>query len=162
MASSTQILVLQLTNRRARQYFNYNNGNEKISFMYDSGARIPIWCSGEDLLKKAFPDAVQQNMKCMVSGFGEGAEEGAVYMIPEFRLESDSAVFIIRSLYIVALNKPSIGCDFILSETMFMKSDTYTYRRDKRELHIVFDQSEFHCTPIRQSGYIDEVTVWSQ
>ena len=37
----------------------------------------------------------------------------------------------------VVLFKPNIGCDFLLSETMVSKMDTFTYRRNKKELQVM-------------------------
>ena len=162
MESSTQTLVLPLTSRRARQLFKYDNGNEKLTFMYDSGARIPVWCSGEEMLLKAYPNAEKQQLTCIVSGFGKEPETGAVYKIPQFVLSDDSVVFIINNLYIATIEKPTVGCDLILSETMFMKTDMNIYRINKRELHIIYEEKEFQCTPIRRKDNLDEVTVWSQ
>ena len=162
MESSTQTLVLQLTNRRARQLFKYDIGDDKLTFMYDSGARIPVWCSGEEMLMKVYPDAKRQEMNCQVSGFGKEPEIGAVYMISKFYISSDEASFVINSLYLVAIEKPSVGCDLIMSETMFMKTDMKIYRRKKRELHIIYDDKEFYCTPIRSNDNLNEVTVWDQ
>ena len=45
MGSSTQTLIFPLTNRSVRQVFDYETDTVAYRLMYDSGARIPVWCS---------------------------------------------------------------------------------------------------------------------
>ena len=44
--------------------------------MYDSGARVPVWCTGHNLLLKAYPDAIKTDLSGSISGFGTGSEQG--------------------------------------------------------------------------------------
>lgn len=46
-----------------------NETNAKFRCMLDSGASIPVWCSGTELLKLTFPEAIlKTNMKSILSG----------------------------------------------------------------------------------------------
>ena len=162
MGSSIQTLVLPLTNQRSRQIFRYDNGIEKIRMMYDSGARVPVWCTGHELLCKAYPEAVKTDLSSDVSGFGSGSEQGDVYVIPEFELSDGSARYVIHNLSIVSISKPNIGCDLLISETMFAKADTTTLRREKRELHIIYEDRDYYCTAVRRDGTMLDVAVWTQ
>ena len=162
MESSIQTLALPLTNQRSRQIFRYDNGYEKIRMMYDSGARMPVWCTGHDFLCKAYPNAVKTNLSSNISGFGTGSEKGNVYVIPEFELSDGKASYIINNLSIISISKPNIGCDLLISETMFSKADTTTLRRERRELQIVYNNREFYCTAVRRDGSLIDVAVWTQ
>ena len=162
MELSIQTLVFPLTSRRSRQIFRYDNGIEIIRMMYDSGARVPVWCTGERLLCKAYPRAVKTSLTSNITGFGSGSEKGEVYLIPEFDISDDKSRLMIHNLSVVNISKPNIGCDFLISETMFSKADTITLRRNKRELQIIFDDREYYCTAIRRDGSLIDMTVWAQ
>ena len=69
---------------------------------------------------------------------------------------------VINNLSVVVLFKPNIGCDFLLSETMVSKMDTFTYRRGKKELHIVSDKSEYNCTARKNNGELIDIAIWVQ
>ena len=151
MGSQDQVLRFPLANTFSRQVFRYNTGVLNVLMMYDSGAQIPVWCRSEKLLLKAYPKA-------------EKTERSAVYVIPLFELSKDTVSFKIKNLLIASLFKPSIGCDLLLSETMFSKTDTLTTRRSKRELTISFDNIDrpFECTPISMDKEAAGITVWTQ
>ena len=70
---------------------------------------------------KAYPEAVKTDLSSDVSGFGSGSEQGDVYVIPEFELSDGSARYVIHNLSIVSISKPNIGCDLLISETMFAR-----------------------------------------
>ena len=44
--------------------------------LFDSGAATPVWCMGENKLKRAYPEAISKNENCYISGFGKEAIEG--------------------------------------------------------------------------------------
>ena len=140
MESLMQTLAFPLTSRSVRQVFDYDTSSAVIRFMYDSGARVPVWCSDESFLKVAYPDAYRTALKGRVSGFGKGVETSSIYCIPRFTLSEAAKNFVIKNLLIAVLYKPQIGCDFIISETMLSKTDTFTFRRRKKELHILAEK----------------------
>ena len=164
MASPVQTLSFQLTNVSTKQIFEYNTGNSEITMMYDSGAQIPVWCAGKEVLLAAYPDVRKKALCCTISGFGKEKDNGDIFVIPHFCLTNGEAKFAIDNLYIVELFKPFIGCDFLLSETIFSKSDTTTVRRGKRELHILFDDlgRNYQCTPKKHGKEVAEIAVWTQ
>ena len=162
MESLTQTLVLPLTNQKSRLIFRYDNGNEKIWMMYDSGASIPVWCSGDDLLIKAYPDAIKMNLDCNISGFGTGTERGNVYVIPDFKISKGNAAYTIHNLFVISILKPNIGCDFLMSETMFTKTDMTILRRNAREMKILFDDRDYYCTAMRRNGILLDTVIWTQ
>ena len=162
MGLLTQTLVFPLTNRSARQVFDYETSTAQIRFMYDTGARVPVWCSDESFLTVAYPDAYRTAMVGRVSGFGKGTENSLVYCIPRFVLSDGIREFVIKDLLVAVLFKPQIGCDFLISETMFSKTDTFTFRRKKKELHILAENKEFHCTAKSADNELLDIAVWSQ
>ena len=101
-------------------------------------------------------------MTCQISGFGKGREKAEAYMIPEFCLNDGNKVFEIERLVVALLDKPYIGCDFLISETMFSKVDSFTYRREKRELHLIGEDRLYHCTARQQGEEVIDITVWTQ
>ncbi|MCR4930276.1 MAG: hypothetical protein K5988_09805 [Lachnospiraceae bacterium] len=68
MESSTQTLIFPLTDRSVRQVFDYETDTVTFRLMYDSGARIPVWCSDDEFLLKAFPDAKKTDITARVTG----------------------------------------------------------------------------------------------
>lgn|GEM_PF-3219660 len=165
MGSQDQVLSFPLTNTLSRQIFEYQQNDDGMLIMYDSGAQIPVWCSGASVLADFYPEAKKTDYHCEISGFGKETELSDVYVIPEFELSDGMVHFKISNLVIAELFKPFIGCDLLLSETMFSKTDTRTTRRAKRELSISFDKMDrpFICTAsMRQKDMVRGITVWSQ
>ena len=163
MGSSMQTLSFPLTNRYSRLIFQYGIGTHSYTFMYDSGASVPVWCTGEDLLLRAFPDAQKTPYTCHVTGFGKGEETGSVYCLPTFTLRTeDGAAFVIRNLLLITMSKPFIGCDFLISETMLSKTDTMIYRTQERRIQIDFEDKEYHCTGKLLGQKLLDISVWAQ
>ena len=114
-----QTLVLQLFNRKNRPSFRYESNNVKVDALLDTGAETPVWCKGEKKLMLAYPEAVKQDWKSEIRGFGKEAEDGAVYVIPEFSLTDGKTSYKITNLQIAVCDHPLIGYDFVMSDTMF-------------------------------------------
>ena len=149
MELQDQVLSFPLTNTLSRQVFEYNVNDTDFLLMYDSGAQIPVWCRSTEKLHYIYPNAKKTNYHCEISGFGKETEQSDVYVIPMFELSDGIYSFQIKDLIIAALYKPFIGCDLLLSETMFSKTDTLTVRRGKRELQISYDNKG---RPLRRTG----------
>ena len=164
MALPDRMLLFPLTNQQSRLLFEYDTGNAVITMMYDSGAQIPVWCTGEDVLSSAYPDAVRTDYYCLVSGFGKDAEKSPIFIIPRFQLSDSIHSYTIRNLYIAALMKPSIGCDLLISETMLSKTDTTIIRRGERSLRIDFSDldRDYQCTALRREKDLRGIAVWTE
>ncbi len=164
MELQDQVLRFALASTITRQVFVYKSGELNVMMMFDSGAQMPVWCRSEELLIKAYPDAVKTDYYCDISGFGREIERSEVFRIPLFELSRGDVSFRIKDLLVARLFKPFIGCDLLLSETMFSKTDTITYRRNKRELIIAFDKIErpFICTAKSRNMETMGVSVWTQ
>ena len=164
MELAERMLSFQLSDISSRLFFEYDTGAAKITMMYDSGAELPVWCSEKDFLLEAYPESIQTNIKCSISGFGKHSNKAAIYKIPSFQLYQGGYGLKIRNLHIAVVSKPEIGCDFIISETMLMKTDTYILRNNNRKLifDISFCRNELFCTPKVLNDTISGISIWSQ
>lgn len=66
-------ISFSLDERAAKPIFisQENKDGGEFQCMLDSGASIPVWCSGERDLKETFPKAdLRDNMKYILGGFG--------------------------------------------------------------------------------------------
>ena len=157
-----QTLRFELISRYTRQFFDYDTGSALIRILYDSGANIPVWCTGEEYLLIAYPDAIKTEYVCHVSGFGRGRDAGSVYIIPRFELRDGACVLSVLNLMIAVVEKQLIGCDFIVSETMMEKTNTFTYRIGQKLLQIDYEKEDgvYYCTPMKMNGELIGVSVW--
>ncbi|MBQ9513145.1 MAG: hypothetical protein IJR58_08120 [Lachnospiraceae bacterium] len=163
MVSQTKKVSFKLSKRLSRPFFDYDTGTEMISVLFDTGANIPIWCTGEALLLSAYPDAHRINQKQIVRGFGKNPESGEVFQIPVFELKDENTAYRLHNLQFIVLDRPEIGCDFLICPGMFAKSDYYVTNRGKKEITFVSDKEDYYFTPIHDSnGGIERYTVWEQ
>ncbi|MBR5969207.1 MAG: hypothetical protein IK016_02545 [Lachnospiraceae bacterium] len=151
-------LVLQLFNRKNRPTFLYVSNEEEITALFDSGAETPVWCAGERDFVAAYPDAKRLNWKTKIFGFGKDAEMAAVYVIPDFRLADGNEVYRIRNLQVAVCYHPLIGCDFVMSDTMFSKADTYIHRIGQRQIEVFFEKDQYLCAVKKGAGTFSVVT----
>ena len=161
MDQSERILSLKLLNTRDRPFISYIRNNEEIIAMMDTGALTPVWCMGVDKFTRSYPDAIKKNKKCNISGFGHDPIIGEVFVIPEFILGKDTVEYRITDLQVAVCNHPKIGCDFVLSDTMFSHADTLFFRRGVKHVDIVFDKDQYHCTARYENDRFTVVT-WAQ
>ena len=153
-----QTLVLQLFNRKNRPSFRYELNDEKIDALIDTGVEAPVWCKGEKKLLLAYPDAVKLDWKSEIRGFGKDPENGAVYVIPEFSLTDGNVSYKIKNLQIAVCDHPLIGYDFVLSDTMFSKTDTNIHRIGNKYIEIVFEKDIYQCAAKRGKGSFSIIT----
>lgn len=105
--------------------------NSEVTCLVDTGARVPVWCSGEKTLLACYPDCTKQNAIFILSGFGKGYEIASVYMIPNFILSDGRSKLVYKNLLVAVIAK-DFSVDMILSYTMFNKMnisvDTFSNR----------------------------------
>lgn len=140
-----QTLTFKLFNSKSRPSFVFFNNKIEIICLYDTGAVTPVWCMGERKFLKTYPEAIKQNNNCYISGFGQGREECFVYIIPKFELSNGYATYIINNLKLAVCNRPAIGYDIVLSETMFSMVDTVIRRRSGKLISFCFNKKEYNC-----------------
>ena len=153
-----QTLVLRLFRRKERPSFQYESNDVKIMALVDSGAETPVWCAGETEFLAAYPDAVRQAWNTDIRGFGKMAENGAVYAIPQFELTDGNSTYRIVNLLVAVCSHPQIGYDFVLSETMFSKTNTYHNRIGEKYLKFYFEKDQYNCAVKHGLGTFSIVT----
>lgn len=141
-------LKFGIINGTNRPVIRYN----KLRFLFDTGAYVPVWCTGENAFCKSFPEATKQNFKCFLGGFGRTEQEilalkhtsnikrkellSSVYSIPSFYLNNDTCAIRWVNLHVVVTMKESIGADLILPSTMFREMGLYWSQENKRKPYI--------------------------
>ncbi len=158
MVFSMRTLVLKLFNRNNRPSFSYIENDEEITALIDTGAETPVWCSSEEDFLDAYPDAIRQNWDSEIRGFGKEAETGHVYVIPEFKLSDGKESYVICNLEVLVCYHPLIGYDFVMSDTMFSKADTYIHRIGNKYIEIFFEKDKYQCAAKRADGTFSIVT----
>lgn len=151
-------LALQLYNRKNRPTFSYTSNNEEVTALFDSGAEAPVWCTGEKGFVAAYPDAKKLEEETKIFGFGKEAEMAAVYIIPDFSLTDGNEVYRIKNLQVAVCYHPLIGCDFVMSDTMFFKADTYIHRIGKKQIEVFFEKDQYRCAVKNAPGTFSIVT----
>ena len=154
-------LVLQLFNRKNRPSFRYESSNVTVDALIDTGAETPVWCRGERRFKRAYPDAVKQDWESEIRGFGKDAEKGAVYIIPQFILTDGNEKYVVENLQLVVCKHPHIGYDFVMSDTMFAKTDTFIHRINNKYVEIMYEKGRYQCAAKRAGGAFS-IVVFSQ
>ncbi|MBO4395019.1 MAG: hypothetical protein J5819_01565 [Eubacterium sp.] len=115
----------------------------------------------EDKFLNAYPEAEKLNIPCDVSGFGKGSVPCSVYRIPEFKLNDGNTSYLIFNLVLAVYENPKIGCDIVLSDTMFSKTNTVIQRIGDKALRIEFEKDGYYCTPMINGKSI-AITTWVQ
>ena len=158
MDTSHQILELELIRRYDRPHFEY----EGILFLLDSGANMPVWCSGKELFIDTYPTAKETELTAHIKGFGEGCTEASVFNIPEFSLVNCNTSFKINNLRIAVTDIDRIGCDFLMSNTMFKRVDYSVKTSTDTVVITLYNGNIFNCTPITEQDICKKITVWTQ
>ncbi len=151
-------LVLQLYNRKNRPSFMYTSNGLDVTALMDSGAETPVWCTGERKVIKAYPEAVKLKWKAQIRGFGQKYEKASVYIIPRFSIKTPDEEYNIINLQIAVCNHSQIGYDFVMSDTMFSKTNTYINRLGKKYMEIYFEKDVYQCASKRGAGTFSIVT----
>lgn len=120
----------KLSNKMDRPIFEINapNGDKRIRCLFDTGADIPVFTLGQEMLVMYFPDAVLcENFYAEISGFGKSEEQALIYNIPNFIIQSDTDQDYIEfnNLFIACIDKESIKYSLVLSATMFKHMNYY-------------------------------------
>lgn len=162
MASLTRTLRFMFISGSSRPIFSFvANGSEEVVAMYDSGAITPVWAKNERMLRSLFPLVEKQTRSCLLSGFGMGAVVCSVYKITELSFENEGERYVIRNLPIVVNENPSIGCDMVLSATMFSHADVMIKQREGKSITIYFDKETYFSAPLWSNGHMS-IATWTQ
>lgn len=116
---------------------NVYSGRKGFNCLIDTGACVPVWCAGEQLLKTYYPDCSKMDAAFILNGFGKGSEVVPVYLIPQFVL-SDGKQFIKYINIAIAVTERDFMFDMILSYSMFNKMnisiDTFTNKNGSHSI----------------------------
>ena len=120
----------KLSNKADRPVFDITvqNGDKKVRCLFDTGADIPVFTLGSEMLMMYFPDAVLcEDFYADISGFGKSEEQALIYNIPNFIIQSDIDQDCIQfnNLFVACIEKANIKYPFILSATMFKHMNYY-------------------------------------
>ncbi len=151
-------LVLKLFNCKNRPTFSYALNGLDIMALIDSGAETPVWCTGEKKFEIVYPDAKKQNWQTEIRGFGGNLEKASVYIIPEFCLSDGNNTYKILNLQVAVCNHHLIGYDFVMSDTMFYKADTFIHRINNKYIEIFYEKESYQCVAKRIGGTFSVVT----
>lgn len=151
-------LKKKLSNKSDRPVFNVNAqcGMQKIRCLFDTGADIPVFVLGKEMLMLYFPNAaLQENFYAEISGFGKGEEQALIYKIPNFIIQSDFDEDFIEfyNFFVACIEKESIKYPLILSATMFKHMNYYVdnLKEEGREL-IIYHTRTVYGTGINSVG----------
>lgn len=136
-------LKKRLSNKLDRPVFEVNaqDGNWRIRCLFDTGADIPVFTFGKEVLRLYFPNAIlQEDFYAEISGFGKNEEQALIYKIPNFVIQSDVDQDYIKfyNLLIACIDKENIKYPLILSATMFKNMNYYVdnLQKDNKQLTI--------------------------
>ena len=122
--------------------------NSKFTCMLDSGAGIPVWCTGTDTLMRTFPTAVLKlEFKGMLSGFGSIPLITDVFYIPTIEICNGKESIIFKDFYLPVVNRGNFGTDLIIPSSMFKNSNILLSQleslENQKKLFIQY-QAEFY------------------
>lgn len=107
-------------------FISYENAiNNEFTCMLDTGAAIPVWCSGVAQLLDAFPSAVYKpDLKTILSGFGTGFQVADVYYIPEIEFNNGDGSFMrFTEFYLPVVERKTFGADLIFPSAMLRETN---------------------------------------
>lgn len=97
--------------------------NYEFTCMLDTGAGIPVWCTGESNLVNTFSGvSLKDDLVSIVGGFGKGLELMDVYYVPQIRLCGTDNDIVLQNVYLPVTNRPNYGIDMILPSSIFKNS----------------------------------------
>jgi len=132
----------RLSNKADRPVFDINIQNgKKIRCLFNTGADIPVFTLGREMLKMYFPNAVLcEEFYAEISGFGKSEEQALIYNIPNFIIQSDTDKDYIQFIkfFVACIHKESIKYPLILSATLFKHMNYYVdnLREENKQLTI--------------------------
>lgn len=143
--------------KRNKPLIPVNTGVTDIVALLDTGATFSVYTGEETELKSIFPDAIDSDYKCFISGFG-GESLRKVYTIPEFSIGE----FTIINIPIAIYPNESISQEIILSSVIFDKIP-FTIDYANRILELDTNVNEVRCCLKRSNviGVIDSFVCFT-
>lgn len=147
-------LLIELNKNERKPVFSLGVGNQlELLCLFDTGADIPVFTLGSEMLMFYFPNAEEIAGLCVVlNGFGRECEVVPVYKIPNFKIVGyNGAVIEYTSLYVACTMRKDIGAQLVMSATMFNQMN-YTILNigvDSPRLEIEYND-RLYCTGIKR------------
>ena len=124
---------------------------DDITCLIDTGANIPVWTRGADMLRAAYHAEIIDGKKFILSGFGKIAEKVDAYRIADFSIEAeDGDKIVFKSMTIACTRRPAMVANLILPATAF-RFMNYTVRNMGVETPVVeieHDREEYVISPV--------------
>lgn len=113
--------------------------NNEFSCMLDSGAGIPVWCTGKNTLIDAFPTAVlKSDLKGLLGGFGYIPFITEVFYIPKISICNGKDSILFKDFYLPVIDKKSFGTDLIIPSSIFKNSNIlisqFEFKENQKEI----------------------------
>lgn len=164
-----EIVTINLIRGRTSPVFRIFADDKVVLCMLDTGANIPVWCAGIDLLREMYLNCyrLEKNGEVIafnLKGFGGKGELAEVYCIPVFRLYN---LEFLNLLVVINPIVQNYGCHLILSYTLFTKTDysIINSREDSPILEIQTNSNVYYCSPrywVQDTRYITDVYCFVQ
>lgn len=114
------------------------------------------------MFNSTFRDVYKTGFEACLSGFGKGYTPASIYVMHQFMLKDGKTEFRINNLFVAVTNYPGLYFDFILSNTMFSKTDNLI-KNSEHILQITMPGDRpFICTPHISGKEIKRISVWAK
>lgn len=140
-----------------------------IPTLIDSGAFMPVWCNSIETLRSVYNNAQETDLFVTLNGFGNGAKNAPVWVVPAFTLSDGNESVIFTQLHIAVCG---MAKDFsmIMSFNMLNHANTvyshHSINNDVvRTLDINYDKKCLLTTKVKTafgSNEVSEISVNAQ
>ena len=130
-----------------------------ISCLIDTGANIPVWTRGAEMLLNAFHAEKLKDRQFLLSGFGKKEEIVDAYRISDFVLEGslgdrnreDRIIF--KSMIVACTERPFLIANMILPATAFSHMNYMVKNIGVEDpvVEIYHEKTEYSVSPIYSS-----------
>ena len=143
-----KLLTLKILDGYTRPVVAIGSG---ITCLMDTGADIPVWTRGSDLLGKVFTVKKIEGKKVLLSGFGKEAELVDVYIVTDVTLSDESGDKVIfRNMTVACTARPNMVANLILPATAFSHMNYTIMNKDIEAPTVIIDhdKEEYYVSPI--------------
>lgn len=162
------LLKVKISDKSRRPIFTM--GEYKLECLLDTGADMCVFTCGSDDLLKCFPKAVLvENVKALISGFGDGVDIAEVYKIPEIIIhDSWSKENLLRfENVLVACCTKDINVQMILAAPLFGNINYRIINKDEngKQVWLEYDRDIQYVVPVmfeEDKSILESISVFSQ
>lgn len=151
------ILSIRLNKNKACPVFLQKVNDNQLVFMMDTGANIPVWCSGIAKLKYVYKNCKDTGFFADLNGFGGKGERCKIFEIPHFALTDNKTVLYYDKIFVAVTERRIFQYDLILSNTMFYKMNLSLLNMKNHSvnptLEIEFDKKLYYTAMTYETDY---------